>query len=85
MLRHLSDFNSNSSPCAGHLIPGAQCSYSQDPPFRDETGKIIRLYGTSTDIQARKRAERAVPAKRAESQSDHQHDALPGMISSARW
>ena len=26
-------------------------------PFRDETGKIIRWYGTSTDIEERKRAE----------------------------
>jgi PAS domain S-box-containing protein len=31
-------------------------------PFRDETGKIHRWYGTSTDIEDRKRAEEAVVA-----------------------
>lgn len=31
-------------------------------PFRDETGTIIRWYGTSTDIEDRKRAEAAVLA-----------------------
>ena len=31
-------------------------------PFRDETGAIIRWYGTSTDIEDRKRAEDAVLA-----------------------
>jgi PAS domain S-box-containing protein len=31
-------------------------------PFRDETGNIIRWYGTSTDIEDRKRAEEAVLA-----------------------
>lgn len=31
-------------------------------PFRDETGTIIRWYGTSTDIELRKRAEDAVLA-----------------------
>jgi len=31
-------------------------------PFRDDTGKIDRWYGTSTDIEDRKRAEEALRA-----------------------
>jgi PAS domain S-box-containing protein len=34
----------------------------QVAPLRDETGKIVRWYGTSTDIEDRKRAEDAVLA-----------------------
>src|SRR5262249_42397022 len=31
-------------------------------PFRDESGKIVRWYGTSTDIDDRKKAEEAMQA-----------------------
>jgi PAS domain S-box-containing protein len=32
-------------------------------PFRDESGKIVRWYGTSTDIEDRKRAEQALESR----------------------
>lgn len=34
-------------------------------PFRDESGKIVRWYGTSTDIEDRKRAEEALKVSEA--------------------
>lgn len=34
-------------------------------PFRDDTGKILRWYGTSTDIEDRKRAEEALRTSEA--------------------
>src|SRR5262249_33316443 len=38
-------------------------------PFRDESGKIVRWYGTSTDIDDRKRAEEALQANERKSTS----------------
>jgi PAS domain S-box-containing protein len=38
-------------------------------PFRDESGKIYRWYGTSTDIEDRKRAEEALKASERELRS----------------
>ena len=32
-------------------------------PFRDESGNIVRWYGTSTDIEDRKRAEKALESR----------------------
>lgn len=47
-------------------------------PFRDETGKIARWYGTSTDIEDRKRAEESL---RASELSWRQIvDNIPGLV-----
>jgi PAS domain S-box-containing protein len=48
-------------------------------PFRDETGGIIRWYGTSTDIEDRKRAEEALRA--SELSLRQIVDNMPGLIS----
>ena len=47
-------------------------------PFRDETGAILRWYGTSTDIDDRKRAEEALRA----SETDLRQilDSIPGLV-----
>jgi formate hydrogenlyase transcriptional activator len=47
-------------------------------PFRDETGKIIRWYGTSTDIEERKRAEDRL--QREETELRHITDAISQSI-----
>jgi PAS domain S-box-containing protein len=38
-------------------------------PFRDEAGKIVRWYGTSTDVEDRKQAEKALQASERELRS----------------
>jgi PAS domain S-box-containing protein len=48
-------------------------------PFRDETGEIIRWYGTSTDIEGRKRAEDALRA--SELSLRQIIDNIPGLVS----
>jgi len=48
-------------------------------PFRDETGEIIRWYGTSTDIEDRKRAEEGLRA--SELTLRQIVDNIPGLIS----
>ncbi len=50
----------------------------RDNPLRDEQGRIIRWYGTSTDIEDRKRAEEALhdSEKRFRTFVDHAADAF---------
>lgn len=48
-------------------------------PFRDESGKIVRWYGTSTDIDDRKRAEDALRESAGELRLIV--DKIPGLIS----
>jgi hypothetical protein len=51
----------------------------QGSPLRDESGKVVKWYGTNTDIEDRKRAEEAVRA------SEHGLrlivDSIPGLVS----
>jgi PAS domain S-box-containing protein len=47
-------------------------------PFRDESGSVIRWYGTSTDIDDRKRAEEALRAR--ELQLRQVLDTIPSLI-----
>jgi PAS domain S-box-containing protein len=47
-------------------------------PFRDETGKIVRWYGTNTDIEERKRVEEALRA--SERNTRLIVDSIPGLI-----
>ena len=51
-------------------------------PFRDETGKILRWYGTTTDIEDRKRAEEELKA--SESRFRATIDTIPTMAWSCR-
>ena len=51
-------------------------------PFRDETGSIVRWYGTSTDIEDRKRAEHAVLARERDLKLII--NTMPGLAWSAR-
>ena len=44
-------------------------------PFRDESGKIVRWYGTSTDIDDRKRAEEALQSSERNLRQSHRYDA----------
>jgi PAS domain S-box-containing protein len=48
-------------------------------PFRDETGTIVRWYGTSTDIEARKQAEEA------QRSSERNLAAIINTIPTAAW
>ena len=47
-------------------------------PLRDESGNIVKWYGTNTDIDDRKRAEEALRA--SESQSRLIVDTIPGLV-----
>jgi PAS domain S-box-containing protein len=47
-------------------------------PYRDETGTIVRWYGTSTDIHDRKLAEEALRA--SEAQLRQTVDSIPGLV-----
>jgi PAS domain S-box-containing protein len=47
-------------------------------PFHDETGSILRWYGTSTDIDDRKRAEDALQA--SENNFRQIVDSIPGLV-----
>ncbi len=47
-------------------------------PLHDEAGRILRWYGTSTDIEDRKRAEEALRA--GEAQLRQTVDAIPGLV-----
>ena len=50
-------------------------------PFRDEAGKIVRWYGTSTDIDDRKKAEEAV--RQSEKQLRDVIETMPAMAFTA--
>jgi formate hydrogenlyase transcriptional activator len=50
-------------------------------PFRDESGKIVRWYGTSTDIDDRKKAEEAV--RQSEKQLRDVIETMPAMAFTA--
>ena len=50
-------------------------------PLRDERGNIIKWYGTSTDIEDRKRAEDAL--RRSEDRLRHVVDTIPAIVWSA--
>ena len=47
-------------------------------PLRDEAGRIVRWYGTSTDIEDRKRAEEAL--RESEAQLRRTVDTIPGLV-----
>ena len=47
-------------------------------PFRDNAGKLVRWYGTSTDIDDRKLAEEALRA--SEAQLRQTVDSIPGLV-----
>jgi PAS domain S-box-containing protein len=47
-------------------------------PLHDEAGQIVRWYGTSTDIEDRKRAEQAL--RESEAQLRRTVDAIPGLV-----
>ena len=51
-------------------------------PFRDESGKIVRWYGTSTDIDDRKKAEEALQA--SERKLTVMINVIPALIHTAR-
>src|SRR5215467_4114252 len=51
-------------------------------PFRDESGNIVRWYGTSTDIDDRKRAEEALLA--SERTLSLTINTIPALIHTAR-
>ncbi|MEN3334600.1 MAG: hypothetical protein V7641_3965 [Blastocatellia bacterium] len=50
----------------------------RNAPLRDESGKVIKWYGVSTDIDDRKRAEEQL--RRAEEQARNVIDAIPQQI-----
>jgi len=50
-------------------------------PLRDEQGNIVKWYGTSTDIEDRKRAEDAL--RRSEDRLRHVVDTIPAIVWSA--
>ncbi len=50
-------------------------------PLRDEQGNIVKWYGTSTDIEDRKRAEDAL--RRSEDRLRHVVDTIPAIVLSA--
>jgi PAS domain S-box-containing protein len=54
-------------------------------PLRDQRGTVVKWYGTTTDIDDRKRAETRGEASRERTSFGDRHHSCTGLDHSARW